>query len=72
MAAALGVGRKRRRDYLRSLLSTYPGSEPAVVHLSTKEIVSSQGVSAAVVSTVDIPPAPNNSYITVNNEFATL
>jgi hypothetical protein len=31
-------------------------------------MVSSQPISAAVASTVDFPPAPNNSFITVNDE----
>jgi hypothetical protein len=64
---AVGVGRKRRRDYLTTLLAN-PGSEPANVHLSTKEMVSSQPISAAVASPVYFPPAPNNSFITVNDE----
>jgi hypothetical protein len=64
---AVSVSHKRRRDYLRTLLS-YPGSEPTIVHLSTKEMVSSLAISAAVDSTVDIPPAPNNSYISTSND----
>jgi hypothetical protein len=66
---AMGVSHKRRRDYLRTLLNRPASDEPAIVqHPSTKEMASSQGVSGVVVSNLDIPRAPNNSFVTVNDE----
>jgi hypothetical protein len=68
---AMGVSHKRRRDYLRTLLNRPGSDEPAIVqhpHPSTKEMASSQGVSCVVVSNLDIPRAPNNSFVTVNDE----
>ncbi|EFX86931.1 pteropsin4 [Daphnia pulex] len=66
---AMGVSHKRRRDYLRTLLNRPASDEPAIVqHPSTKEMASSQAVSCVVVSNLDVPRAPNNSYVTVNDE----
>ncbi len=62
---AVSISHKRRRDYMRTLLNRPGSDEPAIVQPSTKEMASSQ-----VVSGVDLypPRAPNNSYVTVNNE----